>query len=137
MKHNVIDGICIPPYLVADIWPSVGPLIERAIVRGGINEFEDTEKEIHAGRMIMWAAWDGTRVLAVAVTQIAMIGGVKYGTIVALGGKELDRYAHLIEQLHGYFREHGCQRTRIIGRPGWARLLPEYKVKSVVIEKVL
>lgn len=132
-----VDLLCLPPHCVSQIWPSVSGFIEAAMTRGGLNEFADVEREVLAGRMLLWLAWDGKRVLAAAVTQLSIINGVKYGTIVACGGRDLSRFKPLIDGLHGHFREEGCTRSRIIGRAGWARLYPEYKVRAVVLEKEL
>lgn len=107
------------------------------MVRGGLTDFSVVEHDVNAGRMLLWLVLDGMKVLAAVVTELSLIEGVKYGTIVACGGQQLSSFIHLRQELYDYFRAEGCQKTRILGRPGWSRLLTDYTVKAVVMEKDL
>ena len=137
-----VQGICVPPDLVSKLWDSVSPLINSALGASGLTTLTEVERELLAGHMLLWIATDGTKIEAVAVTQLSMVENrcgamIKTGTIVACGGKGIDRFSHMIRQLHDYFREEGCARSRIIGRPGWVRFYPDYKLRSVILEKEL
>jgi len=86
---------------------------------------------------LLWIAWDGSTIVAAAVTQLSVANDEKTCTIVACGGVGLKRIAPLISTLEQFARTEGCIRTRICGRRGWSRALPGYAVKRVIIEKEL
>ncbi len=133
-----MEWICLPPRMAQELWPSVSPLIYAAMVRGGLTNFSIVESAVHDGQMLLRLVVDAKAViLAAVVTEISLIEGVKYGTIVACGGKQLSSFVHLRERLYDYFREEGCSKTRLLGRPGWSRLLRDYTVKAVVMEREL
>jgi len=129
--------VCVDPARVSEIWPHVAHLIRRAMERGGLSEFADVERSVAAGRALLWLVWDGAQVLAAGVTALDLINGVKFCTIVACGGRGLERFGGLIDGVERYARAEGCARMRICGRKGWARVLPDYSIKRVILEKEL
>lgn len=137
---ELATAVCVDPARVPEIWPHVGRLIEAAVVRGAISQFAEIERDILEGRMLLWVAWDGTKIVAAAVTQLsAAPDGRKTGTIVACGadGRALGKFIHLHARLEQFFREEGCARVSILGRPGWKWFLPDYRIKAVIMEKAL
>ena len=129
--------VCVDPARVATIWPHVAPLIRRAIARGGMGEFGAVERAVLSGGALVWLAWDGEEILAAAVTELELVGGTKFCTIVACGGRGLPRFAGLIAGLERFARAEGCARMRICGRKGWGRVLREYSVQRVIMERRL
>jgi hypothetical protein len=129
--------VCVDPARVHAVWSHVAPLVARAMRRGGMGAFADVERSLGQGRALVWLAWDGKDILAAAVTQLDLIDGVKLCTIVACGGQRFARFGHLIRGLERYAEAEGCTRVRICGRKGWARLLPDYRIQRVIIEKEL
>ncbi len=124
--------ICVPPSRVAEFWPFARPLIKRAIDRVGLTAFEDVEQPVLDGRALLWIAWDG-KIEAAATTEIYHDALV----VVACGGEDMDRWLHLLKPIEEYGRKAGCKRSRIIGRKGWARVLPDYKTEFHIMEKAL
>ena len=129
--------ICIPPDRVDAFWPQVDSLIKRAIIRGGLSDFAEIESAVHAGGMLLWIAWDGQKIAAAAITQLGLINGIKCGTIIACAGQEFKRWEHLHFDLEDHFRAEGCSVSRVLGRPGWAKQLDDYRLKAIVLEKAL
>src|SRR5882762_99144 len=129
--------VCVDPARVREIWPHVAHLIRRAMERGGMGGFAEVERSAGEGRALLWLAWDGAQILAAAVTELDLINGVKLCTIVACGGHGFERFGGLIGGLERFARAEGCARVRICGRRGWARWLPDYSVKRVILEKEL
>lgn len=132
-----MDAICVDPALVNQIWPVARELIRVAMVRGGMSSFGDVEQDVLCGGSLVWLAWDGQVILAAAVTRIDLVNGARVGTIVACGGTEFSRFGMLRDRLEQYFRAEGCMLSRICGRKGWLKHYPDYKVRAVIIEKVL
>jgi len=50
---------------------------------------------------------------------------------------DMRRWIGLLERIEEFARAEGCEATRIIGRRGWARILPSYRTKRIVLEKDL
>jgi hypothetical protein len=61
----------------------------------------------------------------------------KVCVIIACGGIDMPRWLPLIEGIEKYARAEGCAAVRIVGRKGWARVLPDYRVHRVVLERKL
>lgn len=54
-----------------------------------------------------------------------------------MGGEDRHRWLHFLETIEAAARAHGCVAIELIGRRGWARLLPEYRTKAILLRKVL
>jgi hypothetical protein len=129
--------VCVDPARVREVWPQVAPLIAVAMRRGGLGELADIARSLAGGAALLWLAWDGERIIAAAVTELALINGEKLCTILACGGAGFTRFGHLIGGLEHYARAERCVRMRICGRKGWARRLRDYAITRVIIEKRL
>jgi len=129
------------------IWPHVSHLIESAMRRGRLSDFADVERAVLSGAHLLWLAaaltpspacgggQGGGAIYAAAVTALTSISGERVCTIVACGGRERARWLHLIATLEDYGRAEGCRAIRILGRRGWARLLPDYTTTRILLEK--
>ncbi len=128
--------ICIDPKRVHEFWPHVKLLIHRAIIRGG-GDFMQVKHDVLIGLDLLWIAYDGKQIIAAAITSLGVLGGKKTCTIVACGGVGWKRFGHLIEGIENYAIGENCTAMRIYGRTGWQRLLKDYDVLRVVLEKEL
>jgi len=133
----MVEAVCIDPKRVHQVWPGVSHLIKSAMDRGGLGDFKVVESEVHSGDALLWLAWDGHEIYAAAVTQIVGINGHRHCTIVACGGHDIERWGFLIGELERFAANESCKSVRIFGRKGWARMLPEYNIHSIVLEKEL
>ena len=129
--------ICIDPARIDEFWPHVSPLIRAAMERGAITDFGDVADAVLAGRALVWIAWDGTSIKAAAVTQLSTVGGARFCTIVACSGSNRSEWLPLLAGLERYAKAENCKAMRIFGRRGWERLIPDYKVARVLLEKEL
>lgn len=132
-----VELVPVDPPLVKDIWPHARALIENAIVRTGLCNFEDIEREVLSGLQLLWLAWNGTAIEAAAVTQLVLIGDRKVCIIVACGGQGRKRWLPLIGGIEQFARNEGCRAVRIIGRKGWQRILADYRANYVVMDREL
>jgi hypothetical protein len=131
------DLLCVPPDRVGAVWPLVAVRLERAMRRGDCGDYAAVRRAVHDGGMLLWLAWDGTAIIAAAVTELARLNGRKICTIVACGGEGWPRFGALIAGLEKFARAEGCEAVRIVGRKGWARVLPDYAIKRIILEKAL
>jgi hypothetical protein len=154
--------LCVPPDLVGRIWPCVSGLIRAAMQRGDLSSFAAVEARVLSGNALLWLAIahhagveerpsprameeferpgdKGTRpeVSAAAVTELHQTEWRKVCVIVACGGADMSRWLDLIGPIEEFARAEKCSAVRIMGRKGWARVLPAYRSKRVVLEKEL
>lgn len=131
-----VDAYAVPAGRLNEIWPAVEPLLRPAMERGGEMPVSDLYRALLAGRYVLWLAWGG-ELLAAAVTEIAETTAGRVCVIVACGGAKRERWLALRHTIEDYARREGCACMRIYGRRGWARALPDYRVKRVIMEKDL
>jgi hypothetical protein len=131
------EGFCLAPAQIPQFWPHISGFVEGSCRRSGLGDFLAIAEAIHSGRMLAWIAWDGAKIIAVAVTQITTCNGTKIGTIVACSGSGYVSFGHIRNAMENHFRAEGCSASRIIGRKGWARRLIGYRIKALVLEKAL
>jgi hypothetical protein len=129
--------VCVDPARVHAVWPHVDALIRAAMVRADIGKLEPVRDAVLQGRSLLWLAWDGTRIAAAAVTELAQTEKRKFCVIVACGGADMSRWLDLLKPIEAFAKLEGCDAMRIIGREGWARVLPGYARTRAVIDKPL
>lgn len=129
-----VDAYAVPRGRLTEIWPAVEPLLRPAMERGGEMPISDLLQALYQGRFVLWLAWSGD-LDAAAVTEIADTTAGRVCVIVACGGRGRERWLPLRHKLEWYARHEGCKRMRIYGRKGWARVLPDYRVTRVILEK--
>lgn len=131
-------AICVAPGMVWRVWHQAKPLISQALRRGGVGtRFSLVEQGVLSGQMLLWLAWDGSRIRAVIVTQLLEENDKRLCMIVACGGKQIYGWFHLLADIENYARDEKCSAVRIMGRYGWRRLLKEYREPYVILEKRL
>ena len=153
--------VYIPLEHVHLVWPCVAGLIEAAMRRGDLSSFASVATAVMAGRAQLWVAvarhqgveerpssraMDGrTRpdadrdheIVAAAVTELQQTERRKFCIIVACGGDQMTRWLDLLAPIEDWARSEGCDAMRIMGRRGWSRVLPAYRLTRVVLEKEL
>lgn len=128
---------CVPPQLVKRVWPTVSKTLYNAMLRGGIGSFKVLEADVLSGGALLWVAAQSDEIVTAAVTQIGIGIRGKVCEIVACGGADTLHHLHLLKEIEDYARNENCRATRIIGRKGWVRALPDYRATRVVLEKEL
>ena len=127
-----VELICVDPEQIFEFWPHARPLIKTAIETTNLSDFADIEHQVLSGEQLLWLAWSGT-IEAAATTHI--VGNVC--TIVAVSGHHRERWLPLREKIEQYAKDEGAKAIRIYGRVGWQRVLKDYRVEHVILEKAL
>lgn len=133
--------VCIDPRRVHEIWPHVALMLRRATLRTGLSAFAEIEREIVAGRALLWIAVSGEGDLfaidAAASTSLQQTDSGKVCVIAACAGTSMLRWLPLITGIEAYAKEEGCTCVRIFGRKGWLRALRGYRARHIVLDKEL
>lgn len=124
--------VCVDPKMILGFWPSARALIKAAIEATDLSSFEDTERQVLSGEQLLWIAWSG-KIEAAATTHLSN----NVCTIVACSGHERERWLSFQEQIEAYAKAEGCERIRIYGRKGWERVLKDFHVAHVILEKAI
>ncbi len=128
---------CVEPRQVRDFWPLVKPLLKSAIDKTRLSRWQSIADDILCGKSLLWLCVDKGKILCAGATSLQITDSGLVCVITACGGTDLKRWVHLLEKVEIYAKAEGCRCVRILGRPGWSRVLTGYDVKSVVIEKDL
>lgn len=127
-----VDLICVDPKEVDQVWPYAGGMIRAAIERTNLSDFADIEKDVMSGDQLLWLAVSD-RIEAAATTQLSR----NVCTLTACSGHHRERWLPLFARIEKYAKDEGCRAMRIFGRRGWERVLSDYKVEHVILEKAL
>lgn len=120
------------------VWPRVADLIEAAMRRGDLGSFATVPSAVLTGRAQLWVAAESDgEIVAAAVTELVKTARRKYCVIVAVGGHHVARWLALLAPIEDWARTEGCAAMRIMGRKGWARVLTDYRVTRIVMDKEL
>lgn len=85
----------------------------------------------------VWGVVYRQEILGIWITRIQNTSKAKYGLIWILAGRDVPMGLELFKQCEDWLREMGCKYIEMQGRPGWKRIMPEYKQKYVVLRKPL
>jgi hypothetical protein len=132
--------VCVDPARVAEVWPLVSALMDRAQERFGSNdERMAIEKDVREGLALLWMAWsDDRKIEAALVTDIIKEDDYKVCRLRALAGYNIQRWFKLLGRIEGFARDEKCRVIRYFGRKGWTIMLgADYRVTHVMAEKVL
>lgn len=130
--RSSVDLICIDPARVSEFWPFAKWLIKTAVDRTNLSDFADIERQVLDGEQLLWLAWSD-KIEAAATTHLSR----NVCTLTACSGQDRKRWMPLFAQIEQYAKDEGCAAMRIFGRVGWSRVLDNYHVKHVVLEKEL
>lgn len=127
-----VEGFCVDPKRIEEYWPAARQLIRTAIEHENLSDFYLIEKEVLEGDQLLWIA-HCNGIEAAATTRLSR----NVCTIVACSGHHMERWQHLLGLIESYARAEKCKCVRLYGRKGWERVLKDYRVEHVVMEKVI
>jgi hypothetical protein len=133
----MVDLVCVDPARISEVWPLVRERVRLAIEHTGLSDFGPIEEDVLAGDQLLWLAWDQPSIIAVATTHKTKVGTRSIVTMTACQGYDRPTWMPLLAQIEQYAKDEGCSALRIFGRRGWQRVLGEYKVENIVMEKAL
>ncbi len=126
----------IPFDLIDAAWPYAAPLLAAAHRRMGGDNPAKLYDRLKARKCDLWFACNPSNLrppLAAMITTI--VGDTVF--IETLGGHDMRRWTHLLAEYEDLARQHGMKHIEIEGRPGWARVFPDYETKKVIFGKAL
>jgi|TARA_R100000773_G_C4221190_1_gene120172 IS1 family transposase len=142
----MVELVYIPPDHIEKVWVQVENDITKALIRSGgyanSNHFKDNcLKKIFQ----LWILWDkehketNDKYFGVVITEIIQRPLQKCLNIRIMTGKHREKWQHLIKHIEDFARKEKCDRMELIARPGWERVLRNFKYNKshVLLEKKL
>ena len=120
---------------VAALWARVEPMIAR-----GLGPQETTAKVLD--RLLLktaqlWTVMEGTEIKAVVVTEMCILNdGSKVCNVWAAAGLGINLWLGYMTTIEAWAKENGCRAVVVDrARIGWKRLMKDYTVTHVTLEK--
>lgn len=130
----------VPTEEVKALWPTVGPLLARAIpYASGRFSLRDVFESLLEARQLLWVAYDDAdkKIVAALTTRTAKYARRSALVVECCGGARLKDWMQVAtETFQNYARDAGLEPIEMYGRPGWARALKPagWRQKLVVLE---
>lgn len=123
--------------MVPEWWPHVSHFINAAAERSdGKFDLESIHELIMKGDMQLWVVVTD-RILAAGVTQVHQYPLKKACIVMFLGGDDMPLWTSTINILEKVAQEWGCDYLEVMGRKGWAKVLPDYEQTYITLRKKL
>jgi len=120
-----------------DRWAEVRHFLMPAIERTGEHREAEVIAELEQGLAQLWIGEGVGGVRCAVVTCLSRNARGLTCEIWLTGGEGHHDWIHLIERIEAAARERGCRSIELTGRIGWVRLLPHYRRKAVILERIL
>lgn len=119
-----------------DVWPALLPHIESACAySGGRITPEAVQRAATKSEMQVFAVILDDTLVGVGVTCLSLHpSGLKSCDVLLVGGTLAGLWAELEAPLRRWALGEGCQRLQMVGRKGWARALPNWKIAATMYE---
>lgn len=129
----------IGPNDLPAVWKAIEPLIERGCAySGGALDPQSVVDGVLTGRAKLIALADEREINSVMALQVvAMPTGQRVLEVILVGGRDVEAWAPFEPQLDAIGLAEGCEKVRTMGRKGWARRLPHWRLSAIVLERDL
>jgi hypothetical protein len=127
--RDAITVLCVPPTHFGKLMPFCADTLTRGLQLCDLSQMGDVVERIEGANLQVWLVTDGREPLATCFTDINVEDdGGRFVGVYGLAGKRITKWARqLSDRLAAFAREECCSRVLFKGRPGWARLLPEFR----------
>ena len=142
MQSVALDNlICVSGDEAMKLWPFLKSLIEKACSKSGGSLTEGSLRDkVAENHGLLWVYADARNTPeAVAVTQVLQQpDGQTVWFIAACGGRNWKKWARpVMAIIEAAAIKNGATKMQFMGRPGWARVHPDYSVHLMEFEKEL
>ena len=112
-------------------------LIQRALKYENTHSLYDVLNDLRAGKAQLWVAGYGNTIDGICVTCINNYPNTTICLIWLCAGIGREKYTRLIGNIEQWAKAQGCESISLEGRPGWERVLTDYKKTKIMLEKVI
>lgn len=131
-------GMVADPLAWAD-WPAAKAMLHPALMAGD-EDWPEVERDLASNAKQLWAVLDKGRLIAAAVTRVALTRLGEVAEVYLVGGRDYRRWIKpLNDTIEASARDIGCVAIRAYGRIGWRDILKMmgWKVSFIAYERAL
>lgn len=128
----------IPKDMLAEFWPVILKHVETGCAYSGGRFTPDAILAAGTtGEMQVFLAVRGdTEIVGVGVTCLSHYPtGLKVCDVLIVGGATAGLWADMQHPLTRWAKGEGCERIQMVGRKGWGKALPDWKVVATMYER--
>jgi hypothetical protein len=123
---------------VGRVWPFVEGMIAEAFAREGRGvTAEDVKEHLERAGWQLWVAHDQNAVHALCLTEILNYPRSKTCRLVVATGHDREDWVDNLKVIEAWAAANGCDLMETWARPGWRRVLKDYRWTHVLLEKKL
>ena len=117
---------------IEEVWPSIVHYVRKTLEYcDGKYTLASIKQALLDKEMQLWIASQGVNILSYAITQIVVYPTHKRVCVPFVGGIEMVKWIHFLNELREWGRYHGCKAIEGYGRPGWEKALADYGYRKV------
>jgi hypothetical protein len=130
-------AFAIPSERVQSARPWLMPFLEEFEREAQTMSAEDVFRQAASADAQLWSYYDGEKYRGVIATRIhPMARGSLCSIWVCYGLNAEELFDGMYQIIEDWAQSMGCYGIEIVGRPGWQRVLPGFKRRAVILEKV-
>ena len=124
----------VPLWDIEREWGAIAPLLAKALEKQTAMSIESVKADCLRGKFWLWHV-PGR---AAFVTEVQQFPLERICMIVLCGGDGLEEWlAESDETLSRHAQHFGCSAMMIVGRAGWSKVCPEYRIQDHIMRKAL
>lgn len=91
------------------------------------------------GEVQLWRIWRDGQLAGSAITQMSIYSNdAKIISFMAFGGVDIKPWVHeFLEHIEKFALREGCSAVEMVGRKGWGKLFPDYRLSAWIYTKEL
>jgi len=125
-----------------DNWITLSNYLQQVLPHGqGESTLTDYLTKILTNYAQCWAVLEGGTIVGVGLTEFLTYSQHKTLHIIAFSGSNFEEQSKVFPTVEQFAKDTGCKAIEQWGRPGWAKVLPQYvpgfKQAYVVMRKDL
>jgi hypothetical protein len=117
----------VPAEHVLNVWPKIRDYIAEVVLRThGRYEVEDVLSQLLDESHLLWIAFEGEHVKGAVVSCFQFYPRKKFLSCPFVTGEDFASWkGPILEVLHSFARDNGCEGIEATGRLGWARVFKD------------
>lgn len=124
----------IPLWDLDEYWPLVAPMLAKALETQSAMDLKSVYEDVKRGKFLLWRIADK----AAFITEIQHFALEKICVVVLCGGDGMDEWLMSADHtLTRHAKALGCAALMIVGRRGWSKLVPAYRIEGFIMRKPL
>lgn len=128
------DVFTLQSHEIASHWNLIEPFLRR--IKKSDWTCEEVKAELEAARAQLWGFHAEAHVIGILITKLEETSAGLRGLLWIAAGEPLEAGLQIYRaHIEPWLKAKGCKYAQILGRKGWARVLPDYENVGVVLIK--